>query len=148
MNLKDRSSSSLLSWAIPNRCASGAYTSLVSMAMRIRFLAATCCRVLILCKRSANLMMITRISLAMDNNILRNVSACRSSRLNDFLPLISLILVTPLTRLAISLLKFSFRSSRVKPVSSTTSCSSPAVMVVLSILNLARIAATLRQCSK
>src|SRR2546427_3395210 len=84
-----------------------------------------------LCRRSASLIMSTRRSRAIATSIFRKFSACRSSREeNASLP----IFVTPSTRSAISRPNSRSRSALVAAVSSRTSCSSPAVTVVTSIL--------------
>src|SRR5205823_2354597 len=92
-----------------------------------------------LCRRSASLIISTRRSRAMATSILRKFSAWRSSREeNASLP----IFVTPSTSSAISAPNSRSRSSLVALVSSRTSCSSPAVTAVTSILKFTRRVAT------
>ncbi len=77
----------------------------------------------------------------MATSIFRKFSAWRSSREEKAsLP----ILVTPSTRSAISAPNSRWRSTLVVLVSSSTSCSRPAVTVVTSILKLTRRPATSR----
>ena len=65
---------------IPRRWAMGAYTSKHSRALSRCFWGETYSRVARLCIRSANLMMMTRMSSAMAISIFRRFSACCSSR--------------------------------------------------------------------
>ena len=65
---------------IPSRWAMGAYTSKHSTALSRCFWGDMYSKVARLCIRSANLMIITRMSSAMAMSIFRRFSACCSSR--------------------------------------------------------------------
>ncbi|CAO0825430.1 hypothetical protein SMICM17S_00028 [Streptomyces microflavus] len=94
-----------------------------------------------LCSRSASLMTRTRGSLAMATTILRTVSACAAS------PNLTLSsLVTPSTRRATWSPNSRLRVSRPYSVSSTVSCSRPAIRVAGSIPSSARIVVTASGC--
>ena len=140
--LNTRSSSCHLTAAIPSRCARGAYISRVSTAIRRCFPSERCRIVCMLCKRSANLIIITRRSRATERSIFMIFPVCCSLRLEN---LISPNLVTPSTRRAKSLPNFSSISSSVTSVSSTVSCKRPPMTVIWSIFQDARIFATAKQ---
>ena len=97
-------------------------------------------RVRMLCRRSASLTMITRISLTMASSILRKLSACRSSAEKKS-SLLSL--VTPSTQRATSSPNSLRTSSTVTLVSSTTSCSRPVSRLTTSMRMSARMWATI-----
>ncbi|CAB4856537.1 unannotated protein [freshwater metagenome] len=138
---KDRSSNSHLIVCIPSRCASGAYISSVSRALRSADSDSTKPHVRALWRRSASLMRITRMSLDIATTILRTVSAWASS------PSFSLSsLVTPSTRSPISAPKSRVTASSVYAVSSTVSCKSAAAIVFAPIPNSTRISATASGC--
>ena len=125
--LKAKSSNSDFTDDIPNLCAKGEYTSLVSIAIRRCFILDKYSIVFMLWILSANLMITTLMSLATDNSIFIKFPACFSLRELNSMPL---ILVRPSTRLARSLSNSFSRSFMVIFVSSTTSCSSPAMIVL------------------
>ena len=112
---------------------------MVSREIRFCLSGLRCLSVRILCKRSANLTKITRMSLDIAISILRWFSAnCSSCDLYSTLP----NLVTPSTISAISSPNNSCKSPWVKLVSSTTSCKKPQETVTASSFNLAKIPAT------
>ena len=96
----------------------------------------------ILCKRSANLIIMTRISLAIDKNIFMKFSACSCFLLLNLIPD---NLVTPSTKFATSIPNSSASFSFDISVSSMESCSSPAMIVSVSIFHSDRINPTLSQ---
>ena len=119
----------------------GAYTSRHSRALSRCFWGDMNSRVERLCIRSANLIIMTRISWAMAMSILRRFSACSSSFeekgiLSSF--------VTPSISRATSRPNSWVMSSRVQSVSSTTSCRSPATTDWVSMPRSTSIAATER----
>ena len=135
-----RSSSSHLTFDMPRRSASGAYTSMVSRALKSLRSGLSAASVRMLCRRSASLMMTTRMSFDMARNILRRLSAWRSS-IDETSMLVSL--VTPSTSSATSVPKRSVSSSSEASVSSTVSWSSAAAMLSASMWrSLARMRAT------
>ena len=136
---KEMSSMYSLTLRIPRRCAMGAYTSRHSSALSRCFCGATYSSVAKLCMRSANLIMITRMSSLIAMSILRRFSACCSSREeNGILP----SFVTPSVRFAISLPNAFTMSSYVTGVSSMTSCSRPATTDGVSMPNSTSLYAT------
>ena len=110
---------------MPSLSASGAYTSMVSRALKRLRSGGSAASVRMLWSLSASLMMTTRMSLDMARNILRSVRACFSSM---ELTLMEVSFVTPSTSSATVSPKRSRTSSRVTGVSSTVSCSSAAQM--------------------
>ena len=78
--------------------------SMVSRAMRTRRSSGRYCRVRMLCRRSASLTRMTRMSSTMARSSLRKFSACRSSEVEKG---ILLILVTPSTMCSTSSPKYS-----------------------------------------
>ena len=110
---------------MPSLSASGAYTSMVSRALKRLLSGGSAASVRMLCSLSASLMMTTRMSFDMARNILRSVRACFSSM---ELTLMEVSFVTPSTSSATVSPKRSRTSSRVTGVSSTVSCSSAAQM--------------------
>ena len=101
-------------------------------------------RVRMLCRRSASLMTMTRMSLLMATNILRMVAACSSVRLSTSM---RVIFVTPSTSCATWGLNSASTWSRVTLVSSTVSCSSAAHSVSTSMRKSARMMATSTGCA-
>ena len=97
-----------------------------------------------LCRRSASLMTMTRMSLLMATNILRMVCACSSDRLSTSM---REILVTPSTRCAMRSLKVSSTSASVTSESSTVSWMSAAHSVSTSMRRSARMSATSTGCT-
>ena len=127
---KDKSSSSHLTEEIPRRSASGAYTSMVSRALNRRRSGGSAANVRMLWRRSASLMITTRMSFDMARNILRRLSACFSS---IELTSMDVSFVTPSTSSATDLPKREEISSSEADVSSTVSCMRAAQMVSSSI---------------
>ena len=113
--------------------------SMHSRAIRVRLSGLWNSSVRMLCSLSASLIRITRTSRTIANNILRIDSAARAQWL---CPLMMEILVTPWTRPATSAPNAAVISSRVEPVSSTTSWSSAAITVSASRRVSTRMAAT------
>ena len=143
MYFMDKSSSSVFTLYSPMRCASGAYTQMVSDAIFNCFSVFIKSSVRILCKRSASLMRITRGSSVRVSNIFLKFSACC-----DVLVSITVeILVRPSTIFAISVPNSRCTSSSVISVSSTVSCKS-AHMVLLtpSPISSTQIIATAMGC--
>ncbi len=93
--------------------------SSVSRAIARRRAGGIAAMVRMLCKRSASLIKITRMSLAIASSILRKFSACASSCEANSM---RVILETPSTRPAISAPNSPAIPSLVAPVSSMTSC--------------------------
>ncbi|CAB4630525.1 unannotated protein [freshwater metagenome] len=114
---------------------------MVSLAIRCCFSTGIAAIVLMLCKRSANLMIRTRKSLAIATSILRIVAACCSSFESNCR---RSSLVTPSTIAATSLPKSFSTSAIVSSVSSTASWRSAAATVVSSRPISATILATAR----
>ena len=100
---------------------------MVSRAVRTRFSSLQNLSVRMLCRRSASLMMTTRMSFAIAKNILRSDSAFCSSLVRNSMPS---SLVTPSTRCATSEPNCASMVSNDALVSSMQSCSSAATMVV------------------
>jgi len=117
--------------------------SMVSREIFCCFSGESHCSVRMLCSRSASLMMMTRMSLAMESSILRKYSACARAGLSKWSPLMWL---TPSTSSATSSPNSRRRSSSVFPVSSTTSCRRPAAMVTESSWSSVRVTATATLC--
>ena len=135
-----KSSSSHLIELIPSLSAKGAYTSMVSRALKFRRWGGSAASVRILCKRSASLMIITRMSLDIAKNILRRLRACFSS---IELTSMEVSLVTPSTKSITVSPKRLRISSSVADVSSTVSCKSAAQIESSSICkSFAKIKAT------
>jgi len=90
--------------------------------------------VFMLCNRSANLIIKTLISFAVEINNFRKFSASFSDRVIFFSSKKS-ILVKPSTKLAIDFPKISLSCSLEYSVSSITSCSNPVITVSVSSFN-------------
>ena len=125
--LKTRSSNWDFTEDIPSLWANGEYTSLVSIAILRCFNFGKNSIVFILCNLSANLIIITLISFATDRSIFIKLPACFSFLVENSIPL---IFVNPSTKPAKSLSNSISRSFIVMFVSSTTSCNSPAIIVL------------------
>ncbi len=111
--------------------------------MRLRLSAAIALTVRMLCRRSASLTRITRTSRAIASSILRNDSACDSSRVEKR-SLSSL--VRPSTNSAVGAPKRSISSGLVTPQSSIASCISAAMIACTSSFQSAHRPATAIGC--
>ena len=126
---------------ICRRSASGAKTSSDSRAIFFCFSGGSAPRVRKLCRRSANLIIRTRISCPVAISSFRRLSpVCGKYSSRSFMPERALLsLVTPLTRKATSLPNCSSISLSVRGVSSTVSCKIPAMIVSSSIFHSSSI---------
>ena len=149
LHLKASSSSSSLMRYMPSSLASGANTSSVSSAMRLRLCGASDSSVRMLCSRSASLTMMTRTSSVMAMNICCRSSAFTSDAGKPSRPCLLTLLDTLLTFVSPSTMRrtagpkrCSMNSNVTCLVSSTVSCSSPAMTVSWSIPMSPRMQAT------
>mmetsp|Transcript_7523 Transcript_7523/g.17191 ORF Transcript_7523/g.17191 Transcript_7523/m.17191 type:complete len:233 (-) Transcript_7523:619-1317(-) len=157
--LKAVSSSSLLNCQIPSLCASGAKMSSVSLEMDCCLCGGMCSSVRMLCSRSASLTMMIRKSSLIAMNICRRFSACSSIGCPPTLGPTAVALLPAcrapraslgslLTLVSPSTIRRTVEPNKtstwrkVRSVSSTVSCSSPAITASASMRSPASSPAT------